>query len=523
MKLKFKKTILLSLLSLGSLTVVPACATSCNNPTKPSNIKLADGFEMPDFDFVKGIPVHYSCVLGNHITYLDGSNIVDKDNIKITISNLPKGLKGSYDKKLKIVSIIGTPEETGLSTINFSISYDNEAPLKVSLPSEIEQEKDFPVDWLDLGTTGSGSSAQTNNLLKISGEPTVSEVRNQFLNCNTLRIPRTAAWTDGNFYPVTGLSANCFYKADTGSKTSIAYIPDEAHICVVFDDDAEDPCNVTTINNYAFTYCVGIKSIALPSSLITLGTNVFYGCSGLTNIDIPEKVTKIDTNDFAECANITSFDVPDNVTQWGDTVLYDCSSLVSLHIGKGLNSSGQRILRESPLEDITVDPENTTVGLAWNLGSKAKVVLNKSGTLNPEGLDTGLEFKNTSKAYASMACGEIEIPDTVTALAADAFVGCAGITSVRFPSEIDNVTPRITSIGNTCFWTDINLTSIYYPGIKDSFQKISLSNSVFGSPLPKNGTLYAISTQQAKDIQALLISKFPYCGIATWKVANILE
>ena len=50
---------------------------------------------------------------------------------------------------------------------------------------------------------------------------------------------------------------------------------------------------VTSIGDYAFHKCIGLKSVTIPNSVTSIGDDAFSGCSGLTSVTIGNSVTSI--------------------------------------------------------------------------------------------------------------------------------------------------------------------------------------------------------------------------------------
>ena len=65
------------------------------------------------------------------------------------------------------------------------------------------------------------------------------------------------------------------------------------------------PYSVTSIGNYAFTFCSNLKSINIPNSIISIGNWAFWFCSGLTSVTIPNSVTSIGDDAFTFCSGLT--------------------------------------------------------------------------------------------------------------------------------------------------------------------------------------------------------------------------
>ena len=66
----------------------------------------------------------------------------------------------------------------------------------------------------------------------------------------------------------------------------------------------EKTYSVTSIGEWAFSYCSGLTSVTIPSSVTTICSKAFRGCSGLTEVTIPEWLTSIGGAAFVECNNL---------------------------------------------------------------------------------------------------------------------------------------------------------------------------------------------------------------------------
>ncbi len=174
---------------------------------------------------------------------------------------------------------------------------------------------------------------------------------------------------------------------------------------------------VTSIGNYAFSYCSGLTSITIPNSVTSIGRNAFIGCSGLTTpvynahvfafmpisysgaYTIPDGIESIAGAAFSDCSSLTSVTIPNSVTSIGEWAFYGCSGLTSVTI------------------------PNSVTEIRWWAFSDC----------------TGLT--------------SVTIPNSVTSIGDEAFRKCTGLTSVIIPNSV-------TSIGYCAFARCSSLTSV---------------------------------------------------------------
>ena len=147
---------------------------------------------------------------------------------------------------------------------------------------------------------------------------------------------------------------NIYYSSDQ----NVVYNKNKT-ILITFPQGKSNPCiipnSVTSIEEYAFSYCSNLTSITIPSSVTSIGERAFYDCSNLTSITIPPGVTSIEKFTFGNCKSLTSITIPSNVTYIeGDAFSY-CSNLTSITIPSSVTSIGERAFLGCPrLTSITI-------------------------------------------------------------------------------------------------------------------------------------------------------------------------
>ena len=61
------------------------------------------------------------------------------------------------------------------------------------------------------------------------------------------------------------------------------------------------PDGVTSVGNYAFYQCSGLKSVTIGEGVKSIGEYAFYGCSSLTDLSLGKSVSDIGNYAFSAC------------------------------------------------------------------------------------------------------------------------------------------------------------------------------------------------------------------------------
>ena len=109
---------------------------------------------------------------------------------------------------------------------------------------------------------------------------------------------------------------------------------------------------VTSIEDYAFQYCLNITGVEIPLGVTEIGYSAFYGCVALESINIPESVNKIEYGAFYNCKALKKAEIG-SLNAWCNTSL-DGEYANPAHI------TGELIIDGAPLVDLII-PNDTVV------------------------------------------------------------------------------------------------------------------------------------------------------------------
>lgn len=170
---------------------------------------------------------------------------------------------------------------------------------------------------------------------------------------------------------------------------------------------------VTSIEEYALSFCTSLVSVVIPCSVTSIGDGTFGNCTGLVSVDIPNSVTSIGDYAFMGCESLASIVIPNSVTYIGDYAFMGCESLASIAIPCSVTDIGRYAFCEcSNLASVVIP--NSVAGIG-------------------------------DAAFARCTrLASIVIPNSITSIEAYTFQTCTGLVSVDIPYSV-------TSIGKSAF------------------------------------------------------------------------
>ncbi len=221
---------------------------------------------------------------------------------------------------------------------------------------------------------------------------------------------------------------------------------------------------VTSIGDYSFWGCRGLKSITFPNSVTSIGDHAFWGCSGLTNIKLSMGLTSIGDYAFSWCSGyssgLTSISISSSVTNIGAGAFEGCQFLKSITIPNSVTNIGIGAFVDcTRLKSINVDLNNkyysSISGVLYDKGKKTLITCpstKENSFIIPNGVTT--IDQNAFRECEHLT--SITIPSSVISIGNNAFCGCIGLKNITIPNNV-------TSIGEIAFQRCDGLTSITIP------------------------------------------------------------
>ncbi len=293
----------------------------------------------------------------------------------------------------------------------------------------------------------------TNIETVILGDNVNSIENDAFIGCTSFESFEV---NDGNTKYSTDHGVLCSYdgytliKFPTGKQTTPYKTPDAvtsiesyAFAYCIYLDSVTISDKVISIGNHAFYNCPKLNSVTIDTLVQTIGDFAFYNCSNLQEVNICSSVLKtIGESAFYNCSNLHAITIPDTIEKVGDSAFEGCTGLTELTIPINLNCVGSN---DHPIFKGCVDIEKIT----FTTGS---------GTWYPYGSD---EAQESCYKYTPWQITEADLvidlsKTTVTTIPSLIFYNCDTLCSVT-------LNDLITSIGDCAFRGCVSLDSITLP------------------------------------------------------------
>ena len=167
------------------------------------------------------------------------------------------------------------------------------------------------------------------------------------------------------------------------------------------------------------TLVQGCMNTVIPESAVILGRNAFSFCDGIETIDIPEGVSAVETNAFTHCSNLKEIHYPASAGYLG--TLEFCPNIERITVAEG-----------NPHFDSREDCNALILSKGENEEMSDILITGCRNTVIP----------NSVKAIATNAFAHVRglksayIPESVICIERDAFLDCANLESVTIGKSV---------------------------------------------------------------------------------------
>ena len=198
--------------------------------------------------------------------------------------------------------------------------------------------------------------------------------------------------------------------------------------------------NVGSIKDSAFSssssLLSSLESVSFSGAVGEIGSSVFSGCTSLKNVVLPYNLTTIPDYMFNGCTSLETITIPSGVEKIGDYAFTDCSSLSDITLPDGVTYIGTAVLNNTAYYNESSN---------WQSGE--------------------LYVGNYLIKISNELSGKYEVKDSVKAIAADVFTGCANLTEIVLPQDMlvipNNLFEGCSSLKSVSIPESINKIGMY--------------------------------------------------------------
>ncbi|MBE5739776.1 MAG: leucine-rich repeat domain-containing protein [Clostridiales bacterium] len=166
------------------------------------------------------------------------------------------------------------------------------------------------------------------------------------------------------------------------------------------------------IDEGAFSHCLALKSITIPTNVKKIHDNTFYMCYALEDVNLHNQIEEIGKEAFARCLNLPSIMIPSKVSMISDGAFYYCQGLKSIELSTHITRIGKRAFAGcSSLTEVEL-PNTTTVvdkyAFAYCDGLEKVVIPEKISSIADNVFAACTSLKNFEVSKKNLSFEEID-------------------------------------------------------------------------------------------------------------------
>lgn len=215
---------------------------------------------------------------------------------------------------------------------------------------------------------------------------------------------------------------------------------------------------ITAIGTDAFADCTNLQTVQLPDTLQIIGENSFQNCKRLTEVRIPASVQKIGQKAFYHCTALQRVILKPGLQRIRDWAFAGCTALQEIQIPttvyqiatnafadcrEEVQGTAHKAGIENPQKQ--VEKLNDTLGRMGKNAQTAGYVIRDGVLESYTGTEKVLRVPQWVQKIGRKALAynenltEVILPNGLTCIEKDAFVGCRNLKYVDFPLKLEEV------------------------------------------------------------------------------------
>lgn len=194
----------------------------------------------------------------------------------------------------------------------------------------------------------------------------------------------------------------------------------------------------------AFDYCTSLKKVSLPDTLTKIVSNTFSNCTSLVTLNISSDTISIENNAFTNCTSLVTINILSNTTSIENNAFINCCNVINIFMEEN--------------DDFKV--ENNCL-----IDKKTMTIIKGCSTsIIPDGIKIIGEC-----AFSNTNIENIELPESITDIKANAFSGCTSLKNLFLNKGIE-------TIEEGAFLNCTSLKKVFYGGTIADYDKITISS-----------------------------------------------
>lgn len=218
-----------------------------------------------------------------------------------------------------------------------------------------------------------------------------------------------------------------------------------------------DLTNVRYIQDSAFTRCISLEKLNIPSKVIEIGNNSFLGCTGLEEINVSAYAEELGEKSFFRCNKLINADLAQSgIKRICKSAFELCKSLTTISLPDSLEEIGSSAFRGCSFSSFKF-PENVT-----KIGALA---FNDCNMLEHITIPGSIKEISNSAFNDCKALKKVIIKFGVEKIEAGAFHNCTSLQEIYLPKSL-------TDIKMNAFASCLRLEKIYFDGTLAEWEKL---------------------------------------------------